>query len=97
VRKVVRPGATEFSYDRSTQPRPKLDPWRSDLDGTLAENVRRSKRERLILVRICEDLRNRGYDSSYDAVRWCTVGWSRASREASAAAHIPLSFAPGEA
>jgi len=42
VRKVIRSGATEFSYDRSTQPRPKIDPWRSDLNEMLAENVRQS-------------------------------------------------------
>mgnify|MGYP001627871420 CR=1 FL=1 len=52
VRKVVRSGATEFSYDRSTQPRPKIDPWRSDLDEMLAENDRQAKRQRLTLVRI---------------------------------------------
>jgi len=54
VRKVVRSGATEFSYDRSTQPRPKIDPWRSDLDEMLAENDRQPKRQRLTLVRIYE-------------------------------------------
>jgi len=62
VRKVVRSGATEFSYDRCSQPRPKIDPWRSDLDEMLEGNARRPKRERLTLVRIYEELRNRGYD-----------------------------------
>ena len=60
VRKVVRSGATEFSYDRSIQPRPKIDPWRSELDGMLAENARQPKRQRLTLVRVYEELRNRG-------------------------------------
>jgi hypothetical protein len=60
VRKVIRSGATEFTYDRSMQPRPKIDPWRSELDEMLADNPRRPKRERLTLVRICEELRNRG-------------------------------------
>ena len=64
VRKVVRSGSTEFSYDRSTQPRPKIDPWRSELDAMLAENDRQPKRQRLTLVRIYEELRNRGYDGS---------------------------------
>ncbi len=40
VRKVIRSGATEFSYDRSTRPRPKIDPWRSQLDDMLADNTR---------------------------------------------------------
>ena len=69
VRKVIRSGATEFSYDRSTQPRPKIDPWRSQLDDMLADNTRHPKRERLTLVRVYEELRNQGYDGSYDAVR----------------------------
>lgn len=97
VRKVVRSGATEFSYDRTSQPRPKIDPWRSDLDEMLAENDRQAKRQRLTLVRIYEELRNRGYDGSYDAVRRYAASWSKATREASAAAYVPLSFDPGEA
>ncbi|MBL4557422.1 MAG: hypothetical protein JKP98_10895 [Rhodobacteraceae bacterium] len=43
-----------FSYDRTTQPRPKIDPWRSVLDEMLAENARRPKRERLTVIRIYE-------------------------------------------
>jgi transposase len=97
VRKVVRSGATEFSYGRSTQPRPKIGPWRSELDDMLGENGLRPKRERLTLVRIYEELRNRGYDGSYDAVRRYAASWSRRTREASAAAYVPLSFDPGEA
>lgn len=30
VRKIIRSGATEFTYDRTTQPRPKIDPRRSE-------------------------------------------------------------------
>ncbi|MGF1605467.1 MAG: IS21 family transposase [Rhodothalassiaceae bacterium] len=97
VRKVLRSGSTAFSYDRSTQPRPKIDPWRSDLDAMLAENARRAKRERLTLVRIYEELRSRGYDGGYDAVRRYAAGWSKRTREASAGAYVPLRFDPGEA
>ncbi len=39
VRKVIRSGATKFTYDRTTQLRPKIDPWRSELDTMLAENA----------------------------------------------------------
>ena len=46
VRKVIRSGATEFTYDRTRQARPRIDPWRSDLEDLLAENARRPKRER---------------------------------------------------
>ena len=95
--KVIRSGATEFTYDRTTQPRPKIDPWRSELDDMLAENARRPKRERLTLIRIYEELRNRGYDGSYDAVRRYVASWSQATQETSASAYVPLSFDPGEA
>ena len=97
VRKVVRSSATEFSYDRSTQPGPEIDPWRSDLDEMLAENARQPKCQRLTHVRIYEELRNRGYDGSYDAVRRYAASWSNSMREASAAAYVPPIYDPGEA
>ncbi len=93
VRKVIRSGSTEFSYDRSVQPRPKIGPWQSDVDDMLGENANRPKRGRLTLVRIYEQLRGRGYDGGYDAA----ARWSKSMREASADAYVPLSFDPGEA
>ena len=39
VCKVIRSGATEFTYDRTTQPRPKIDPWRSELDELMVETA----------------------------------------------------------
>jgi len=97
VRKVIRSGATEFSYDRINQPRPKIGPWQSDLDDILTENGRCAKRERLTLIRIYEELRGRGYEGGYDAVRRYAAQWSKSRREASADAYVPLSFDPGEA
>jgi hypothetical protein len=61
VRKVIRSGKTEFSYERAVQPLPKIGPWRDELDRLLTENGRRAKRERLTLVRIFEALRGLGY------------------------------------
>ena len=90
VRKVIRSGATEFSYERSVQPQPKLGPWREELDRMLAENVRRPKRERLTRIRIFEDLRAQGYEGGYDAVRRYAASWSKATSEASADAYVPL-------
>ncbi len=81
-----------FSYDRTTQPRPKIDPWRSVLDEMLAENARRPKRERLTVIRIYEELRNRGYGGGYDTIRRYAAGWSKVAQEASASAYV---FHPG--
>ena len=43
VRKVIRSGLTEFTYERSVRSRPKIGPWRGELDRLLAENARRAK------------------------------------------------------
>ena len=97
VRKVVRSGATEFTYERSVQPQPKIGPWRDELDRMLAENARKPKRDRLTAIRIFEELQALGYEGGYDAVRRYAAAWSKAESAASAAAFVPLSFDPGEA
>jgi len=53
VRKVIRSGATEFTYDRTTQPRPKIDPWRSELDELLVEIRCPRQGVRLLRRRLC--------------------------------------------
>jgi transposase len=97
VRKVLRSGATEFRYERGEQPQPKLGAWRGELDRLLTENAGRASRERLTLMRVFEELRGLGYAGGYDAVRRYARGWQRARSAVSAAAYVPLSFAPGEA
>jgi len=97
VRKVIRSGATAFSYDRASQPRRKIGPWQSTLEELLSENARRSKRERLTLIRIYEALRERGYEGGYDAVRRYAAGWLKAEQAVSSGAYVPLRFDPGEA
>src|SRR5499427_6789306 len=68
VRKVLRSGETSFEYERSVQPRPKLDRWAADLDDLLAGNATKPAREQLSLIRVFEELRGRGYEGGYDAV-----------------------------
>jgi DNA replication protein DnaC/transposase len=97
VRKVLRSGETSFEYERSVQPRPKLGRWASELDGLLSANAVKSAREQLTLIRIFEELRGRGYDGGYDAVRRYARQWSKERGQSTAAAYVPLSFAPGEA
>src|ERR1700729_3449361 len=97
VRKVLRSGETSFEYERQVQPRPKLGRWAVELDGLLAANAAKSAREQLTLIRIFEELRGRGYEGGYDAVRRYARRWSKTHGQATAAAYVPLSFAPGEA
>ena len=57
VRKILRSGETSFSYEREVQPRPKLGPWKDEVDRLLATNADASARERLTLIRLFEELR----------------------------------------
>ena len=79
VRKVIRSGATEFRYEREDQPLPKIGRWRDTLDQLLSANEAKASRERLILIRLFEELRGRGYDGGYDAVRRYARRWARSA------------------
>jgi hypothetical protein len=94
---VLRSGATSFEYEREVQPRPKLGRWTEELDAVLAGNPAKPVREQLTLIRIFEELRGRGYDGGYDAVLRYARRWAKHHGQATAAAYVPLSFAPGEA
>ena len=97
VRKVIRSDATEFHYERSRQPLPKIGPWRDRLDALLVENEEKPSRERLTLVRLFEELHGLGYGGSYAAVRRYAIAWRKQRGAALAQAYVPLAFAPGEA
>ena len=98
VRKVLRSGATEFVYERRTQPRPKIGPWESELDEILDGNASLPERERATLMGIFEDLRASGYKGGYDAVRRHAARWRKERRlESASDAFVPLVFDPGEA
>jgi transposase-like protein len=90
VRKVLRSGATEFRYERSVQPLPKLGRWRDDLDRLLTANEGRAPRERLTLIRLFDELRGFGDEGGYDAVRRYARDWQRHRATQSADAYMPL-------
>lgn len=77
VRKILRSGETEFSYERDVQPMPKIGPWQGDLDRLLLGNDGKPTRERLTLIRIFEEMRGLGFEGGYDAIRRYAKGWSR--------------------
>src|SRR5258708_13995879 len=86
------------SSSRSVVHRPSFGSgWTTDLDELLARNETKAAREQLTLIRIFEELRGRGYEGGYDAVRRYARRWSKERGHSTAAAFVPLSFAPGEA
>jgi transposase len=95
VRKVLRSGETFFEYERDIQPRPKLGRWTADLEELLVGNAAKPAREQLTLIRVFEELRGRGYEGGYDAVRRYSRRWSKERGQSTAAAYVPLTFAPG--
>src|SRR5271169_4475721 len=97
VRKIIRSEATEFRYERETQPLPKMGPWSAELDRLLGANENKARRERLTLIRLFEELRGLGYAGGYDAVRRYARRWGQERGQSTTAAYVPLSFAPGEA
>ena len=97
VRKVIRTNATEFHYERSQQPLPRIGPWREQLETLLGENDSRAPRERLTLIGIFEELRALGYGGSYAAVRRYAIAWREKRASTTVDAYVPLTFSPGEA
>ena len=101
VRDIVRAGATgeaaERRYVRKAQPLPQLGAFVPALETMLADNTKKPKRERLTFQRIFEELRLAGYRGGYDNVRRYARGWAEREGERTAAAFVPLIFAPGEA
>jgi hypothetical protein len=97
VRKVIRSNATEFDYERSRRPLPRIGPWRQRLESLLEENESKAARERLTLIRLYEELRGLGFEGSYAAVRRYAIAWREKRVSATADAFVPLTFAPGEA
>ncbi len=97
VRKILRCGETAFSYERPTQPLPKLGAFVERLEAMLEANEKRSKRDRFRLTRIFDDLRREGYEGGYDSVRRYAKRWRAARSTGVANAFVPLVFAPGEA
>jgi transposase len=101
VRDIVRAGptseATERRYVRDKQPLPRLGEFVPALETMFADNLKKPKRERLTFQRMFEELRLAGYRGGYDNVRRYARVWAIREGERTAAAFVPLSFAPGEA
>jgi transposase len=97
VRKVLRSGATEFSYKREVQPLPKLGVWVAVLTEILEAEDKLPRRERRTTQRLFEELRGHGYEGAHDSVHRFVRAWRDKRARVPAQAFIPLRFDPGEA
>jgi transposase len=97
VRKVVRSQATEFKYERTVQPAPKLGEWVAILNEILEKEAKLPRRERRSTQRLFEELRARGYQGAHDSVHRFVRNWRAERARVPARAYVPMSFGPGEA
>ncbi|OPZ82669.1 MAG: hypothetical protein BWY76_02648 [bacterium ADurb.Bin429] len=65
VKKVLRGGATEFTYARTTQLRPKLGPFTDTLDARLTADAAKPVRERRTAQVLYAELQREGYPGGY--------------------------------
>lgn len=96
VRKVLRSDVTELSYERSVQPRPKLEPFKEQLVQALEEDHNKPPRQRRSAQLLFEQLQRAGFAGGYDSVRRFVQTWRRRD-QGPTKAFVPLAFAPGEA
>lgn len=97
VKKVLRSEATEFTYQRSVQPMPKLGPYEEMLLLRLTEDRTRPRKEQRTAMRLFEGLQQEGFDGGYDSVRRYVKKWRKAASAPVTSCYIPQSFDPGEA
>ena len=97
VRRVLRSDETEFTYQRSHQPYPKLGEYLKDLEGFLEEDQKLPAKRRRSAQVLFEDLVVLGYEGGYDSVRRYVSRWRDERKRLAAPVFIPLSFGPGQA
>ncbi len=97
VRKIIRTDATEFTYERKVQPRPRLEPFKEQLAKYLQEDSAKPAKQRRTAQLLFEQLQREGFAGGYDSVRRYVQKWRKSNAEREVKAFIPLSFAPGEA
>lgn len=97
IRKIIRTDSTAFTYERKTQPRPRLEPFKAHLAGYLTEDSAKPVQQRRSAQLLFEQLQREGFDGGYDSVRRYVQDWRKTNTGREVKAFIPLSFAPGEA
>src|SRR3979490_566057 len=94
VRRVLRSVPTLWEHVRCVHPRPKRGRWTAELDELLTSNTAKFTGEQLTLILVFEELRGRGYDGGYDAVRRYARRWAKERGQSTAAAEVPPASRP---
>ena len=95
VRKIIRSDVTELHYERTVQPRPKLEAYKDLLTQSLEEDREKPPKQRRTAQMLYEMLQREGFSGGYDSVRRFVKKWREQGKEPKA--FVPLVFAPGEA
>jgi transcriptional regulator with XRE-family HTH domain len=100
VRRYLRAEITEPAY-AVRRSRSAIDKYAFQLSAMLKTEAARSRKQRRTLKQIHEDLRELGFEGSYDRVAAFARVWREGQTErvnpSSKRTYIPLAFAPGEA
>lgn len=85
------------TYQRQTQPCPKLGDHQTQLLTWLEQDAARPKWQRRNAQRLFEDLQREGYVGAYDSVQRFVKRWKEAQPAPATNAFVPLVFAAGDA
>jgi transposase len=96
IRRVVRSGATSFSYQRREQRYSALGEYIKSLEALLEVNAGLAPSKRRTLLSLYEELQGQGYEGGYSAVRRYAGKW-REKQATLSEVYVPLSFDKGEA
>jgi transposase len=96
IRKVLRSGATRFSYQRKEAYYRALDGYREALEELLTVESAVASSKRRTLLSLYEELQGKGYEGSYSAVRRYARKW-QGNLASLSEVYVPLTFGKGEA
>ena len=96
IRRVLSGNTVGLGYHRQFTPSPKLDAFKSVLNGHLEADHKLGRKQRRTAKKHFEELVALGYEGAYDSVQRYVKAWQIAHYE-NIDAYIPLMFSPGEA
>jgi len=96
VRTIIRSDVTELHYERKSQPYPKLETYKEQLNAALKDDQGKPPKHRRSAQLLFEMLQREGFTGGYDTVRRFVKKW-RQQNQGVLKAFVPLVFAPGEA